>query len=295
MKTVTVYKKHDLADFVRRSALESDINQLVSESCIIVDGDTKEVVALYVQMTEDTTALLKTLEAIEYHKGDRTSGLVSNSRIFGYSPRLALRKDYCSSTSLATEQPKQHNVIIEWGKTVAKYYQDFLPERYKSHNEQLTDKVIDEYRIEGTPFTSGIINKNNPLKYHFDSGNFKGVYSCMITVKHDTAGGNLSMPEYELGFNLSNGSIAMFDGQSILHGVTPIQPMSHDAARFTIVYYSLLQMWKCLPLTEEIARIRQVKSEREARRARVMQGLEDEHPAVLATKRAGERKRSKQS
>ena len=90
-----------------------------------------------------------------------------------------------------------------WGKTVAKYYQDFLPERYKSHNEQLTDKVIDEYRIEGTPFTSGIINKNNPLKYHFDSGNFKGVYSCMITVKHDTSGGNLSMPEYELGFNLS--------------------------------------------------------------------------------------------
>ena len=118
MKTVTVYKKHDLADFVRRSALESDINQLVSESCIIVDGDTKEVVALYVQMTEDTTALLKTLEAIEYHKGARTSGLVSNSRIFGYSPRLALRKDYCSSTSLATEQPKQHNVIIEWGETI---------------------------------------------------------------------------------------------------------------------------------------------------------------------------------
>jgi len=294
MKTVIVHKTPvDLEEYVQRSAAEADIKQLVSQPSIIIDGDTGETILVYAELKHDSKDLLNALNKIKYVSDIRTGGLKTTSRIFGYNPRNTLRKDYCSATGLATESPELHAVILEWGKYVAEVYKSFLPERAKAHYDLLEEKVIEEYRIDGTPFTSGIINKNNPLKYHFDSGNFRGVYSCMITIKRDIGGGHLAMPEYGIGLELKNNTVAMFDGQSLLHGVTPIEKQAHDAYRFTVVYYSLLQMWKCLPLTEEIARIRKVRMEREARRARVMRGLEEEHPAVLATKRQGEKQRAK--
>ncbi len=287
MKTVVAHKKHELVGFARRAAEEADIAQMIEEDTIVIDGDSKEIIALYVALPVDTRAITEALQGIKYQSSDRTGGLKTTSRIFGYTPRSILRADFCSATSLAIEAPQTHNAILQWGKYLAEQYETHLGERYKDHLQQVTNKVKPDYQIKDTPFTSGIINKNNQLKYHHDSGNFKGVYSCMLTLKAETDGGNLAMPEYELGFNLANGSALMFDGQAILHGVTPIVKKSHDAYRYTIVYYSLLQMWKCETLTEEIARIRKLKSQREARRARVMRGLEEEHPTVIATQRAG--------
>jgi hypothetical protein len=60
----------------------------------------------------------------------------------------------------------------------------------------------------------------------------------------------------------------MFDGQSVLHGVTPITKTNPDAVRYSIVYYSLQQIWNCLPLSEEVARIRNLKTKRERARAK---------------------------
>lgn len=51
-----------------------------------------------------------------------------------------------------------------------------------------------------------------------------------------------------------------------MHGVTPIIKTHRDGYRFTVVYYSLEQMWKCLTITQELARIRNVKTQREAKR-----------------------------
>ena len=62
-------------------------------------------------------------------------------------------------------------------------------------------------------------------------------------------------------------SISIFDGQQILHGVTPIVKQFEDAHRFTVVYYALQAMWNCEPLCAELARIRNIKSKREAKRA----------------------------
>jgi hypothetical protein len=143
--------------------------------------------------------------------------------------------------------------------------QHFAPETYATHT-QTTDKVLRDYVIPGTPFTSGIVNKNNPLKYHFDSGNFKEVFSTMLAIRGGTAGGHLALPAYDVGLAIANNSVTIFDGQQILHGVTPIKFLTPDAYRFTIVYYSLRKMWDCLPLREEVERIRNVKFEREKKR-----------------------------
>ena len=121
-------------------------------------------------------------------------------------------------------------------------------------NMPKTDKVLKEYKMRDTVFTSGIINKNNELNYHYDAGNFEECYSCMITAKNGITGGYLAMPEYDVNVEVLHGSVFLFDGQSILHGVTPIQKMGDDHYRYTVVYYSLKEMWKCLEFGDELAR-----------------------------------------
>lgn len=69
------------------------------------------------------------------------------------------------------------------------------------------------------------------------------------------------MPEYNIGFECAHNTAMMFDGQESLHGVTPIKRESEMSRRYSIVYYSLRQIWNCLPLDEEIARLRNRKYE----------------------------------
>ena len=59
----------------------------------------------------------------------------------------------------------------------------------------------------------------------------------------------------------------MFEGQNILHGVTPFEKLSSDSFRVTIVYYSLKEMWKCLEVDDEIVRARTSRMFSELKRA----------------------------
>lgn len=254
----------DLSAYKMRSAQESDYAELVTDNCLIYEGN--RLMIAYVNLDLDCSAVVDALQNIRYEKSYRTDGLPSTSRIFGYSPRNTIRKDFCSATSLALEQPHYHAVIAEYAAQVGEYYRNLNPDLYERHQSTTQENVIGDYRIKESPFTSGIINKNNPLKYHFDTGNFADVWSAMLVFKRDVTGGYLSVPEYGLGFELKNNTLFMFDGQGLLHGVTPIKRNRADAFRYSIVYYSLRQMWNCLPITDELLRIRKLKTEREEKR-----------------------------
>jgi hypothetical protein len=226
---------------------------------------------IYLHLQDDLEDVRQAFERIRYIGDYRTAGLKTNSRTIGYLPRNTLRRDFCTATSLATEQPREHAVATRAAAVAAQYYQQYNPAQYAAHVSSV-DKVLPQYRLHGSPFTSGIINDNNPLAYHFDSGNFKGVWSAMFGFKRGASGGHLSTPELvdadgkALGFEIADKSLLLFDGQGLLHGVTPISllPGGH---RFTVVFYSLQQMWKCEPVEGEIARIRRLRTERERRRA----------------------------
>lgn len=273
MKKILVSKKTlNKDEWKMRSAMEEDYSpqNLIKESALLVDADTGKPLVIYKDLSEEgfsSKDLADALQRINYTVSDRVSGLRTVSRIFGYAPRVPLRKDFCSPTSLAQDFPKEHELLCEYGRAIVDLYTEVAPEVYEAHFTEAEKKVRKEYRIEGTPFTSGIVNKNNPLKYHFDSGNFKNVYSCMLGIREGTAGGYLAMPEYDCALEIKNNSVTIFDGQKILHGVTPIKLLTPEAYRFTIVYYSLTRMWECLPLGEEVRRIRNLKTERERRRA----------------------------
>lgn len=265
MKRIEVTKKSlDLKEWVRRSAVETDFSTLIKEdAAIFIDGKLR---VIYKKLAFDQNEIVKALQTIKFQETTRTSGLVTTSRIFGYMPRIVQRSDYCRIASLAKDFPKEHDIVCRYAKMTCELYQKEDPDMYKIHEYEARTKVRPQYIIPGTPFTSGIINKNNPLKYHFDSGNFKSVYSNMLAFKHNVTGGYLSLPEYDIGLEIADNSVLIFDGQGILHGVTPFKLTAPDGYRYTIVYYSLQQMWKCLPLDEELIRIRNKKTERELKR-----------------------------
>lgn len=265
MRTIEIRGKDiDLKSYKARSAYEPDASTFIDFDCLITDGN--KPVILYKKLDIDTSRLRRAVRSIKYATSTRTNGLKTTSAIFGYRPRVVLRNDYCTATAMATQDKANHDIIAGFASELTQYYKEYFPEIFSTHTEMVEARVKGDWVIPGSPFTSGIVNKNNPLKYHHDSGNFKGVLSNMVVFKRDTKGGHLSCPEYDLMFECADNTVVIFDGQSILHGVTPIQHMTKDAYRYSVVYYSLEQMWKCDTVDEELVRIRAKKLERELKR-----------------------------
>jgi len=257
----------DLKEYKSRQPAEDDYTELVTDSTLIYNDETGDLEIVYLILQDDTTAIETALQSVTFTKSVRTSGLITTSRVVGNQPRNLPQRDNCSAAELATENPSAHRVVAEYAERISGIYQQYNPDMYDRHRAT-TEKVLPQWRMEGGVFTSGIINRNNPLSYHFDAGNFKNVWSNMLVLKRDISGGFLSVPEYDCAFALPNNSLLMFDGQSLLHGVTPIGRHSDDAYRFSVVFYSLKKMWQCLPITEEVVRLRRTRTERERNRAR---------------------------
>jgi hypothetical protein len=265
-------RKVDFSNYVKRSAADSDFSELVKRNLIIMYDNKPLIVYLVLKDIPDYDKILNILQNTEFSTNRRTTGLRTTSKIFGYSPRETIRKDYCSSTAFARDDPEGHNIICNFGKTLSKYYKKYCPEMFEYHDSISKQKIMDDWKIHSTPFTSGIINKNNPLKYHTDKGNISKVYSNMIVFKNKCSGGYLSIPEFDIGLECANKSVVFFDGQDILHGVTPFRLTGEESYRYSIVYYTLNQMWKCEPITEELVRIKERKTQRELLRYKRLTG-----------------------
>ena len=259
-------KKVYFKTYKMRSATEDDCSQLVDYDCLVTVNGSPRI--LYCKEEASTANLRWEVKTIEYEETTRTNGLKTRSAIFGFSPRVTMRKDFCSATAMARNFPKQHHVICCFAQELIKLYETFFSETLERHYQHCNLKVKNEWKLPGTPFTSGIVNKNNPLKYHHDAGNFKNVLSNMIVLKRGVGGGRLACPEFDLKFECADNHVVIFDGAQILHGVTPIIKPEGDenCYRYSVVYYSLEQMWNCENINEEVKRIRKVKKEREFKR-----------------------------
>jgi hypothetical protein len=256
----------NLADYKARAAQEADYSRLITAPTILYDTAAAMPKIVYLELDDDCTVIVAALRSIEYMRNARTGGMWTQSRTFGFQPRVTIRRDFCSAASLAHTNAEAHALIASYAARVAVYYQRYNPELYAEH-QRLVARVLPDWHLEDSLFTSGIINNNNTLLYHHDTGNFLNVWSNMLVFRDGAAGGYLACPEYDVAFQLKHNSLLMFDGQSILHGVTPIRLLKPDGHRFSLVYYSLRAMWRCLTPGEEVVRIQKVRTEREQRRA----------------------------
>ena len=251
--------------FVKRKASASDCKRFVTApSKVFVDG---VLAALYLDISAmDTAALVEAVRSVKFATADRTGGMPSSSRVFGYMPRRPMgRGDFCAAASLDRDFPEQSKTIGAFVGELAKFYSAQNPAVY-AHHAAKAAKILPEYTIHEL-FSSGIVNKDNLLPYHLDGGNIPGCWSLMPVFKKDIEGGHLSCPEIDLCFELADHTALMFDGQRLVHGVTPFMKTSPDGYRFSVVYYTMKQLWACLPFEQEIQRARVNRTAVEARSA----------------------------
>lgn len=260
-------KKIDCKEFRKHHAKEGDCSVVVNQdTTVFLNG--KPIVVYIANLPKATDELFDALTKIKYDSSTRTSGLVTASKIFGYAPRNAIRNLACRAAGIALQHPKESDVLKKFAQVAAEQYEATNKQLAIQHSEMTKERVRPEYSMAGSMFTSGIVNHNNPLKYHFDSGNYVGVWSAMFAFKRGIEGGKLACPEIDMTFECANGSLTMFDGQSILHGVTPIIKKRPDSVRYTVVYYSLKQMWSCESNQNEIERMREMRMKIENSRLR---------------------------
>src|SRR5260221_3368262 len=200
----------DLKEYRLRKAQESDYEQLITESTVVVDGPTDRVSIVYLELDDDCTDVVEVIRQVRYDSvAERAGGMLSQSRIFGYRPRITIRDDFCTVSALAHENPLAHGLVSSYAEKVSRYYEQFNPELYTKH-AQAVDKVLPDWKIEPSEVTSGIINKNNPLPYHFDAGNFKDVWSNMLVFKQDVQGGKTDRKSTRLNSSHTVISYAVF-------------------------------------------------------------------------------------
>jgi hypothetical protein len=255
--TLRLYRRDiDALAYKDRHAGEGDYSRLVTAPTVVVDADTGEPVIVYLAPIAANTRLLAALLwDTDIPEQDRMSGMKSQWVNFGYRQRNPVRNPNCDVAKLASEHQRVHAELARLAPVVAAYYRQYGPAVYQQHQAEVA-AVFPDWKLEDTPFTAGIVNRDGWLPYHYDGGNVKGVWSGMLGLRRDMTGGVLSIPVYDLALDVADKSLTLFDGQGLLHGVTPFSKASPYGYRFTVVYYSRERMWECLPPGEEAKRSR---------------------------------------
>lgn len=251
MKSIKVtpkgLSKAEKSEMMRTCAKSTDAEILIDYEAILHQNG--KFIAAYKKYDGDLETLLYACEAISFSKSKRTSGMETFTKSIGYIPRNARRINVCQPSELLASKPLLHDVFVQHAQIVAESYKKFFGKAYRYQKEDFIngDKPVDPaYLIEGTPFTSGVINKDNALHYHLDSANTPDGMSCMIILKNNVNGGELVLPELNIRFACQNGYMLLFDGQKYLHGVTRIIK-ANGGYRYTVVYYNNSGMGLCLP------------------------------------------------
>lgn len=248
----------------------------------IVDKETGEVVAVHaVQHQSLANRLAAELRKIGfwYDSGNnkkpkseaRLSGIVSQFRTFGFTPPVPLRRRYaCSRCTFDNVEQRSRDVLEDFCHAAEWVFRTLAPEVHAHTGQQVRDTIPEAWLMAGTPWTSGIINHTAALPYHRDSGNVQGSWSAMLAARNGVGGGLLHLADYDCYLAVPNGSISIFDGQSVLHGVTPLKAGGHNAYRYTVVTYARRGMKVCSPNPRDEAKRAALKATEaeEKRRAR---------------------------
>lgn len=193
----------------------------------------------------------------------RAIGIRTRSAVFGYVDRkVHMKREGCRECSGAHDAPHAHNEILRAGGQIADDLAATIPERADRDQSLAGTAIRPDWRIPGTPWTSGVLNDTSPLPYHYDRNNLP-TWSAMIVARRHTDGGHLHIPELGLVLACRDGDVVHFPGWHYVHGVTPIHKRRPDAYRYSCVFYTVAGMAGCHDPADELARARASRSKRE--------------------------------
>lgn len=190
----------------------------------------------------------------------RSSGQRNSARTIGFLPRAAFiqARGSCRICATSYEAPEAHRFLCETASTLWDMLERHAPDG-ASATLTAAEQILPDWRLGSTGWTSGIVNQTSALLYHRDRNNGPGAWSSMVVIRRNTRGGHLHIPEYDLVVPCRDGTVLMFPGPELVHGVTPIE-IRPGGYRYSVVYYNIAKMSHCLPPDEELERARQSRT-----------------------------------
>jgi len=267
MKTFELNKIKSCEALIKQTPTKNDYNLVISEDTLFTKKGIN--VGLYVKIdNKQLQAIRKASLNTKYVKTYRARALATQSSVFGSLPRLAFRNDYCRFSAQTKNEKENANILFSFLPYLTEIYKTYLPAQHEHDLKVIEENVNSDYLIKGkTPFTTANINVNHAIKYHKDTGNFRGNLSNVLILRDGIVGGQLVFPEYNFALAQEDGYLAIFDGQSEIHGVMPIMKTRENPYRASIVYYTLENMKHCYPFKMEVERLQNLSTVRANKRA----------------------------
>ena len=262
---------------------------IIDRDVVIVDADSGEVVVAYVVAAESiATRLARSLAHVEFDNDiytnvnttTRLSGLAVTHCTFGYQPPQPMRRRYgCCRSQFNARYPEAMDALGEFCRVAEHVFRTQAPDVYELTGQAVRETIAPAWLIGGTPWSSGIINHTASLPYHRDQANIPKSWSAMLGCRQGVEGGYLHLVDYDAYLAVAHGSVSIFDGQSIIHGVTPLRMVKPNGYRYTCVTYAKSAMCACSADPAD-----------ELRRAQ-LQATRDEELRAAPDYRAGGRRR----
>ena len=268
MKTFELVKIKNCDNLIKQTPEKSHYDKLISEDTIFTKNGKK--VGIYIKISHPLiNEIRKASLETKYVKTYRTNkALPTQSSVFGSLPRIAVRNDYCRYSAQTKSEKKNTQRLFTFMEVLTNIYKKHLPEQFQHDVTVISENVNDDYLLKGKqPFATANINVNHAIKYHKDTGNFRGNLSNVLILKDGILGGELVFPEYGFALSQDDCYLAIFDGQNEIHGVMPILKTKENPYRASIVYYTLENMKHCYPFKMEVERLQKLSTERARKRA----------------------------
>jgi hypothetical protein len=268
MRTFELVKIKDCNDMAKQTPSRSDYTTLIDEDTLFTKDGIP--VGLYIKIDNPMIKeIRKATVETKYVKSFRTNkALPTQSSVFGSLPRVTVRNDYCRFSSQTKNERLNAQRLFSFIPYLTEIYERYLPEQFQHDQKVIKENVISDYLLkEDQPFATANINVNHAIKYHKDTGNFKGNLSNVLILKDGIVGGELVFPEYGFALAQDDSYLSIFDGQNELHGCLPIMKTKENPYRASIVYYTLENMKHCYPYEMEVERLQKLSTERANKRA----------------------------
>lgn len=267
MKIFELVKIKDCSSLIKKTPEKCDYNKLISENTIFTKNGKK--VGIYIKIAHPLiNEIRKASLETKYVKTYRTNALPTQSSVFGSLPRVAVRNDYCRYSAQTKSEKKNTQRLFTFMEVLTNIYKEHLPEQFEHDVNVITQNVNNDYLLKDKqPFATANINVNHAIKYHKDTGNFRGNLSNVLILKDGILGGELVFPEYGFALSQEDCYLAIFDGQNEIHGVMPIIRIKENPYRASIVFYTLENMKHCYPFKMEVERLQKLSTERARKRA----------------------------
>jgi hypothetical protein len=268
MKIYELTKLRNCENLIKQTPTKNDYNLVINEDTLFTKNGVN--VGLYIKIdNKELQGIRAASLRTKYVKTYRThKALPTQSSVFGSLPRIALRNDYCRFSAQTKNEKNNANILFSFLPKLIEIYKTYLPTQHEHDLKVIQENVNSDYLIkEKTPFTTANINVNHAIKYHKDTGNFRNNLSNVLILRDGIVGGELVFPEYGFALSQEDGYLAIFDGQSEIHGVMPIIKTKENPYRASIVYYTLENMKHCYPFKMEVSRLQNLASVRANNRA----------------------------